>query len=260
MKRIYTVIICAFMLLMSGCSQTIQQETNEISSTENSTVLDTAEDLQTSEETTTSVTEDTAAAETTPSFTEKENLTEEEQIQLLLQESHKIFFDYVLGKEMQNHVNWSKSITIPKTYDSGETLDTTVYEIADGDVLSIADMREKMRPFFTDKMIDYIFEECNHYYHEENGKLYVSDGVGSEGGGVGVDTVHITSMEMTDEDTVTLYMIEFGAGENWGLDYDLIDNFTVTLKRTDNGFKIDECDKVAIGSLAWCYNPEDDVF
>ena len=260
MKRIYTIIICAVVLLMSGCSQTAQQETNEISGTENSTVLDTAENLQTSEETTTSVAADTAAAETTPSFTEKENLTEEEQIQNLLQESKKIFFDYVLGNEMQNHVNWSKSITISKTYDSGETLDTTVYEIADGDVLSIADMQEKMRPFFTDKMIDYIFEECNHYYHEENGKLYVSDGVGSEGGGLGVDTLHITSMEMTDEDTVTLYMIEFGAGENWGLDYDLIDNFTITLKRTDNGFKIDECDKVAIERLAWCYVPEDDVF
>ena len=260
MKRIYTIIICAVVLLMSGCSQTAQQETNEISSTKNSTVLDTAENLQTSEETTTSVAADTAAAETTPSFTEKENLTEEEQIQLLLQESHKIFFDYVLGKEMQNHVNWSKSITIPKTYDSGETFDTTVYEIADGDVLSIADMQEKMRPFFTDKMIDYIFEECNHYYHEENGKLYVSDGVGSEGGGVGVDTVHITSMEMTDEDTVTLYMIEFGAGENWDLDHDLVENFTVILKRTDNGFKIDECDEIAIRYLAWCYVPDDDVF
>ena len=44
MKRIYTIIICAVVLLMSGCSQTAQQETNEISSTENSTVLDTAED------------------------------------------------------------------------------------------------------------------------------------------------------------------------------------------------------------------------
>ena len=28
----------------------------------------------------------------------------------------------------------------------------------------------------------------------------------------------------------------------------------------NNGFKIDECDKVAIGNLAWCYVPEDDVF
>ena len=109
-------------------------------------------------------------------------------------------------------------------------------------------------------MIDYIFEEHNHYYYEENGKLYVSDGVGSEGGGVSVDTVHITSMEMTDEDTVTLYMIEFDAGENWSLNHDIINNFTITLKRSDNDLKIDECDKVAIGSLAWCYVPEDDVF
>lgn len=260
MRKINVLQICAVMLLMSGCSSTAPQETSEITSTTNSTVLDTTENLQTSEETTTSATEDTSAVETTPSFTEKDNLTEEEQIQLLLQESHKIFYDYVLGKEMQNHVGWGKFITIPRINNLGESYDLKIYEIVDGDVLSIADMQDKMRPFFTDKMIDYIFEECNYYYHEENGKLYVSDGVGSEGGGVGVDTLHITSMETTDEDTLVLHMTKFGAGENWDLDYDIINNFTITLKRSDNGLKIDECDKVAIGNLAWCYVPEDDVF
>lgn len=262
MKRSYISIICAAVLLMGGCSQAAQQETNETSSTENSTVLDTAENLQTSEETEAApVTEDTAEAEAAPVSSEENTRTEEEkQIQNLLQESRKIFFDYVLGKEMQNRVNWNKSITTPSTDYLGESYDMPLYEIADGDVLSFADMQDKMRPFFTDKMIDYIFEECNYYYHEEDGKLYVSDGIGSEGGGVGVDTVHITSAEMTDDDTVILYMTEFGAGENWDLDHDLIENFTVTLKRTDNGFKIDECDYIAIGSLAWCYIPEDDVF
>lgn len=259
MRKIIVLQICTVMLLMSGCSSTAPQEISEITSTTNSNVLDTTENSHTSEEITTSVTEDTAETEATSSI-EKDNITEEEQIQLLLQEGHKIFFNYVLGKEMQNHVGWGKFITISKTNNLGESYDLKIYEIVDGDVLSIADMREKMKPFFTDKMIDYIFEECNYYYHEKNGKLYVSDGVGSEGGGVGVDTVHITSMEMTDEDTVTLYMIEFGAGKNWDLDHDIINNFTITLKRTDNGLKIDECDKVAIGSLAWCYVPEDDVF
>lgn len=257
MKKIL-LILCLTAVLFSGCGNQ-----NATSETETPTKLETvAEVLQTSEETTTTVfTEDTAAPETTPISSEINTRTEEEkQIQNLLQESKKIFYDYVLGKEMQNHVDWNKPITIPSTNYLGESFDMPIYEIVDGDVLSFADMREKMRPFFTDKMIDYIFEECNYYYHEENGRLYVSDGIGSEGGGVGVDTVHITSMEMTDDDTFILYMTEFGAGENWGLDDDLTENFTVTLKRTDNGFKIDECDKSAVNSLAWCYVPEDDVF
>ncbi|MDE5576562.1 MAG: hypothetical protein K2J11_04165 [Oscillospiraceae bacterium] len=262
MKRIYILMICAVVLLMSGCSQTAQQETAEANITENSTVPDTAEDLQTSEETTTAlVTEDTAEAEATPDSSENSTFTEEEkQIQNLLQESHKIFYDYVLGKEMLNHVDWNKSITTPSTDYLGESYDMPLYEIVDGDVLSVADMQDKMRPFFTDKMIDFIFEGYNYYYYEENGKLYVSDGIGSDGGGAGVDTVHITSAETTDEDTLVLYMTEFGAGENWDLDHDIINNFTVTLKRTDNGFKIDECDEVAISILAWCYVPEDDIF
>lgn len=261
MKKTNILFMCAVMLLMSGCSSTAQQEVTEISSVINST-LDTNENLQTSEETTTTVfTEDTTAPETTPISSEINTRTEEEkQIQNLLQESKKIFYDYVLGKEMQNHVGWSKSITIQKTNNLGESYDSKIYEIVDGDVLSFADMREKMRPFFTDKMIDYVFEECNYYYYKENGKLYVSDGVGSEGGGVGVDTVHITSAENADENTIILNMIEFGAGENWGLDYDLVDNFTITLKRTDNGFKIDECDKADQERIARCYVPEDDIF
>ena len=258
MRKIIVLQICAVMLLMSGCSSTAPQET----STTNSTVLDTTEDLQSSEQTTSSVvTEDTAATETTLISSEEDNRTEEEkQIQNLLQESHKIFFDYVLGKEMQNHVDWNKSITIPSINDLGENFDMPLYEIVDGDVLSISDMQDKMRPFFTDKMVDYIFDECNYYYHEENGKLYVSDGVGSEGGGVGVDTLHISSVTETDEDTLILYMTEFGAGENWDLNYDHYETYTVTLKRTDNGFKVDECDEIAIRHLAWCYVPEDDVF
>lgn len=73
MKRIY-ILICAVVLLMSGCSQTTQQETNEISNTEDVTVLGTTKEL-TIEETT--ETEDTAEAETTPSCSEKDNLTEE---------------------------------------------------------------------------------------------------------------------------------------------------------------------------------------
>ncbi len=77
MKRIKILLICTVVLLMGGCSSTAPQETSEINSIENSTVLDTTENLQTSEETTTSATENTVAVETTPSFTEKDDLTEE---------------------------------------------------------------------------------------------------------------------------------------------------------------------------------------
>ncbi|MDE6596076.1 MAG: hypothetical protein K2K44_08710 [Oscillospiraceae bacterium] len=266
MKKSKATILLIFTLAMalSGCSSASDSggETSSISAEATAETTETSQTEETTSETSEAdVTEETAEVATTLISSEENNLTEEErQIQNLLQESRKIFYDYVLGKEMQNHVGWGKSITIPITYDSGETYDSTIYEIVDGDVLSISDMQDKMRPFFTDKMIDYIFKECNHYYYEENGKLYVSDGVGSEGGGLGVDTLHITSVETTDEDTLVLYMVEFGAGENWGLYYDLIENFTVTLKRTDNGFKIDECDKIAIERLARCYTPEDDIF
>ncbi len=213
--------------------------------------------------------DDTDDFSQTEEFTETTSVTSEHytpteaeklQIQDLLEESRRIFYDYVLGKEMQNHVDWHKSVTILITDSSGESYNTKIYEITDGDVLSVSDMQAKMKPIFTEEMIDYIFEECNYYYYEENGRLYVSDGIGSEGGGAGIDTLHITSMEKLDEDTFMLYMTSFGAAENWDTSYDIVDYFTVTLKRTESGFKMDKCGPSGIRRLAWCYDPEDDVF
>lgn len=249
-KICLTFALTAALAMLTACGGN-----NENVNTADSTSA--AADVSETESITEDITEE-SAEEDIPA--QNDELTEKEQIQALLNDSRKIFFDYVLGKEMLNHVEWDKSVTIPSTDYLGESFDMPIYEIVDGDVLSVAAMQDKMRPFFTDKMIDYIFTECNYYYYEENGKLYVSDGVGSEGGGVGADTVYVTSAEYPDDDTVVLNMIQFGAGENWDIDHDIEENFTVTLKRSGDGFKIDECDYNAIGYLAWCYIPEDDVF
>ena len=56
-----------------------------------------------------------------------------------------------------------------------------------------------------------------------------------------------------------LYMTAFGAGENWDLDHDLTEDFTVLLKKTDSGFKVDECGLNAQAYIEWCYTPENDM-
>lgn len=142
----------------------------------------------------------------------------------------------------------------------GQTESKTWYEVADGEVMSFNDLNEKMDQIFTEKMIESLGDILGNSYHEENGRLYISDGAGSDGGVLETDTVYINSVGEMDENTFVLYMTAFGAGENWDLDFDIKDDFTVILKKTDRGLKIDECDAAAYQYIEWCYNSNDDMF
>lgn len=136
----------------------------------------------------------------------------------------------------------------------------TWYEISDGEVMSLDALNKKMDCLFTEKMIGSLDGTLKKLYHEENGRLYIADYAGSDGGVLGVDTVHIAYVGNADENTLVLYMTAFGAGENWDLDHDLSENFTVVLKNTDSGLKIDVCDFAAYQYIEWCYAPKDDIF
>ncbi|MGN0551858.1 MAG: hypothetical protein ACI4I1_00645 [Oscillospiraceae bacterium] len=186
------------------------------------------------------------------------------QIQNLLINGKKIFYDYIDGKEICKHKNENSFITTQEIADNGiyegQTVDRIWYEVVDGDVMTISDLTEKLTPIFTEKMINYLKAEIDDYYYEENGRLYISESAGSNGGLLGTDTVHIDSVGKVDESTLVLYMTAFGAGENWDMDHDTAADFTVLLKRTDGGLKIDECSSAAFQYIEWCYKSEDDIF
>ena len=202
----------------------------------------------------------------TTTASEKYTPSDEEQIQIqnLLTSSKKVFYDYIDGKEICKHKNENSFITTQEIADNGmyegQTVDRVWYEVVDGDVMTMSDLTEKLTPLFTEKMINCIKAEIDDYYYEENGRLYISESAGSNGGLLGTDTVHIDSVGKADDSTLVLYMTAFGAGENWDLDHDTAADFTVLLKRTDDGFKIDECSSSAYQYIEWCYKPEDDIF
>lgn len=186
------------------------------------------------------------------------------QIQTLLKNSRKFFYDYIDCKEICKHINKSSFVTTQKIAASGmfagESREVIWHEVIGGEVRTMDELKAKMSTLFTDKMIRDIESEIKNYYHEENGKLYLSETAGSSGGLLGVDTVHITSVAKKDDDTLILYMTAFGAAENWDLNNDFTDNFYILIKRTDGGFKLDECNFAARGYIQWCYMPEDDLF
>lgn len=187
---------------------------------------------------------------------------EKQQIQTLLKESGQFFYDYIDCKEICKHTDTSKTVTTQETADNGmyegEAYDRTWYEVTDGDVTSLDVLNEKTEKLFTENMTADLGTAIANNYHEENGKLYLSENAGSDGGLLGTDTVYIKSVSKAD-DVFILYMTAFGAGENWELDHDLTEDFTVLLKKTDNGFKVDECSLNAQAYIEWCYAPEDDM-
>lgn len=187
---------------------------------------------------------------------------EKQQIQTLLKESGQFFYDYIDCKEICKHTDTSKTVTTQETADNGmyegEAYDRTWYEVTDGDVTSLDVLNEKTEKLFTENMTADLGTAIANNYHEENGKLYLSENAGSDGGLLGTDTVYIKSVGKAD-DVFILYMTAFGAGENWELDHDLTEDFTVLLKKTDNGFKVDECSLNAQAYIEWCYDPEDDM-
>ncbi len=187
---------------------------------------------------------------------------EKQQIQTLLKESGQFFYDYIDCKEICKHTDTSKTVTTQETADNGmyegEAYDRTWYEVTDGDVTSLDVLNEKTEKLFTENMTADLGTAIANNYHEENGKLYLSENAGSDGGLLGTDTVYIKSVSKAD-DVFILYMTAFGAGENWELDHDLTEDFTVLLKKTDNGFKVDECSLNAQAYIEWCYDPEDDM-
>lgn len=187
---------------------------------------------------------------------------EKQQIQTLLKESGQFFYDYIDCKEICKHTDTSKTVTTQETADNGmyegEAYNRTWYEVTDGDVTSLNALNEKTEKLFTENMTADLGTAIANNYHEENGKLYLSENAGSDGGLLGTDTVYIKSVGKAD-DVFILYMTAFGAGENWELDHDLTENFTVLLKKTDNGFKVDECSLNAQAYIEWCYDPENDM-
>lgn len=187
---------------------------------------------------------------------------EKQQIQTLLKESGQFFYDYIDCKEICKHTDTSKTVTTQETADNGmyegEAYDKTWYEVTDGDVTSLDALNEKTEKLFTENMTADLGTAIANNYHEENGKLYLSENAGSDGGLLGTDTVYIKSVGKAD-DVFILYMTAFGAGENWELDHDLTEDFTVLLKKTDNGFKVDECSLNAQAYIEWCYDPDDDM-
>ncbi len=147
---------------------------------------------------------------------------------------------------------------------NGEIYENRLYEVVSGEVTTKDDLINKMKPIFTDEfseeMLNALGGTHDYYYFDNDGKIYISDTVGGEGGLLGYDEAHISSVDEVEIDTLILNMTAFGSAKKWGYDNDENEAFTVTLKRTDGGLRVDKCDDTARMFITYQYKPEYDNF
>lgn len=206
-------------------------------------------------------TEATAAQEqetTQPAETVNVSAEEKAEIQSLLTEAGKFSYGYLLCKEIIHNIDENKYITMPKTDVNGNAYDFKWCLVTGGEITSMEELSEKALSIFTERAymgFDFISTD----YKEEDGKLYLRSDAGGDGSLLGTDYAYIVSAEEPNDETIVLNMTAFGAGENWDLDHDLTDDFSIRLKRTDNGLLVDTFDPHVEPYITWAYTPEMDL-
>lgn len=183
---------------------------------------------------------------------------EKAEIQALLTEAGKFSYGYLECKEIIHNIDENEYITMPKTDVNGNEYDFKWCLVTGGEITSMNELSEKALSIFTERAyMGFDFISTN--YKEEDGKLYLNSDAGSNGSLLGTDYAYIVSAEEPDDETIVLNMTAFGAGKNWDLDHDLTDDFSIRLKRTDNGLRVDTFDPHVEPYITWDYTPEKDL-
>ncbi len=112
-------------------------------------------------------------------------------------------------------------------------------KIVNAEIKTYNALTEKLKSMLTEKCIENSSEYIlDRFDTKENDDLYVQNK--GAGGYLGYDYLRINSIDYPDEDTVALDMSVVGEKENWGYEKDQEEDFTMTLKKTDGGLRIDE--------------------
>ncbi len=250
MKRMWVIAAALAAAVLSACGNA--EEAAKNAATESVSEFTSAQE-----------TEETASGQETtetPLPVETVNISAEEkaEIQSLLIEAGKFSYGYLHCEEIADHIDENQYITMPKTDVYGNDYDFKWCLVTDGEITSMDGLKEKALSIFTEKA--YLgFDFISTDYKEKNGKLYLRSDAGGDGSLLGTDYAYILSAEEPDGETIVLNMRAFGAGENWDLPYDLEEDFSIKLKRTENGLRIDTFDPHVEQYITWAYTHEKDL-
>lgn len=192
---------------------------------------------------------ETSTPETTTSQIEEnippekptEELTENEQIMKLLYDySHFIFITSFPVNEWNFDIVYEEDkIYVDK--DTNEVISSP--EDAQGFCSDLYKVKEswinELNGMITENMKNGLIDEYVYIYQNE---WYIRPTSGLGGIGLGQSELILKSYEKPDENTLILNFTCVGYKEEWGTEEDIIDEGQVILKKTENGYLIDQCD------------------
>lgn len=159
---------------------------------------------------------------------------EMEEITDLFGEFGKFYYEYCGSDSAWDHIT------------SGEGADSFENEngihfgkVVNAEIKTYGALMDKLKSMLTDKCIEDTSEDILDWFRtNENDDLYVRNR--GAGGYLGYDYLRINSIGYPEGDTIALDMSRVGEKENWDYEEDLAEDFKITLKKTDNGLRIDE--------------------
>lgn len=170
-----------------------------------------------------------------------EELTENEQIMKLLYDySHFIFITSFPVNEWNFDIVYEEDkIYVDK--DTNEVISSP--EDAQGFCSDLYKVKEswinELNGMITENMKNGLIDEYVYIYQNE---WYIRPTSGLGGIGLGQSELILQSYEKPDENTLILNFTCVGYKEEWGTEEDIIDEGQVILKKTENGYLIDQCD------------------
>lgn len=160
--------------------------------------------------------------------------SELEEIMNLFGEFGKFYYEYCGSDSAWDH------ITTGEGADSFENENGIHFgKVVNAEIKTYGVLTEKLKSMLTDKCIEDTSKDILDWFGtNENDDLYVRNR--GAGGYLGYDYLRINSIGYPEVDTIALDMSRVGEKENWDYEEDLTEDFRITLKKTDNGLRIDE--------------------
>lgn len=122
--------------------------------------------------------------------------------------------------------------------ENGKTYPHTFAKVSNCGITTYSAMTEKLGSLFTEKCLNDTAREIrNRFRAGENDELFVQQT--GAGGYLGDSYIRINEITRPDSETIFLDMSVVGKAEDWGYEQDRVEDFSVTLKCTPSGLKID---------------------
>lgn len=171
-------------------------------------------------------------------------LNETEQIIKLLEDYADFYLAMTPTLNTERFMDKTQKISVNRTSVSGEPYTLEYYKTVGLPANTLDELNEKLDGLVGENLKNEFLKMTDNKFFTvaENGDLYMSPEPYGRGLGLGMDVLYLDSIEYPDENTVLITVTSFGAKENWNTDEDIINKASAKLIRTDDGFRIAECD------------------